>query len=67
MTVLVTVWEAAPGVGKSTLCDGLSRSLAGAGLRVDHFREEKILSRSEFAAVAGEFGATGAIRPGLRP
>ncbi|MGW0831868.1 hypothetical protein [Streptomyces prunicolor] len=61
MTVLVSVWGAAPGVGKSTLCAGLSRSLAGAGLRVDHFREEEILSRSEFAAVAEEFGATGAV------
>ena len=61
MTVLVTVWGAAPGIGKSTLCAGLSRSLAGAGLRVDHFREEEILSRSEFAAVAKEFGATGAV------
>lgn len=64
MTVLVSVWGAAPGVGKSTLCAGLSRSLAGAGLRVDHFREEEILSRSEFAAVAEEFGATGAVAMG---
>ncbi|WP_416961421.1 hypothetical protein [Streptomyces sp. Agncl-13] len=61
MTVLVSVWGAAPGVGKSTLCAGLSRSLAGAGLRVDHFREEEILSRPQFAAVAEEFGATGAV------
>ncbi|WP_406122011.1 hypothetical protein [Streptomyces sp. NBC_00989] len=63
MTVLVSVWGAAPGVGKSTLCAGLSRSLAGAGLRVDHFREEEILSRPQFAAVAEEFGATGAVGP----
>ncbi|MDV9170246.1 hypothetical protein R6V09_08860 [Streptomyces sp. W16] len=61
MTVLVSVWGAAPGVGKSTLCAGLSRSLAGAGPRVDHFREEEILTRPEFAAVAEEFGATGAV------
>lgn len=61
MTVLVSVWGAASGVGKSTLCAGLSRAVAGAGLRVDHFREEEILSRSQFAAVAGEFGATGAV------
>ncbi|MFI6459654.1 hypothetical protein [Streptomyces sp. NPDC050538] len=63
MTVLVSVWGAAPGVGKSTLCAGLSRSLAGAGLRVDHFREEEILSRPQFGAVAEEFGATGAVGP----
>ena len=62
--VLVSVWGAAPGVGKSTLCTGLSRSLSGAGLRVDHFREEEILSRPQFAAVAEEFGATGAVGPG---
>ncbi|WP_406454532.1 hypothetical protein OH768_17080 [Streptomyces sp. NBC_01622] len=61
MTVLVSVWGAAPGVGKSTLCAGLSRSLAGAGLRVDHFREEEVLTRPQFAAVAGEFEAKGAV------
>ncbi|WP_328678985.1 hypothetical protein [Streptomyces sp. NBC_00343] len=61
MTVLVSVWGAASGVGKSTLCAGLSRAVAGAGLRVDHFREEEILSRPQFTAVAGEFGATGAV------
>ena len=59
--VLVSVWGAAPGVGKSTLCAGLSRSLSGAGPRVDHFREEEILSRPQFAAVAEEFGATGVV------
>jgi hypothetical protein len=64
MTVLVSVWGAAPGFGKSTLCAGLSPSLSGAGPRVDHFREEEILSRSEFAAVAQEFGATGAVTLG---
>ena len=61
MTVLVSVWGAAPGIGKSTLCAGLSRSLSGAGLRVDHFREEEILTRPQFGAVAEEFGATGAV------
>ena len=61
MTILVSVWGAAPGIGKSTLCAGLSRSLAGAGLRVDHFREEEILSRPQFGAVAEEFAATGAV------
>lgn len=61
MTVLITVWGASPGVGKSTLCAGLSRWLVDAGLRVDHFREEEILTRPQFAAVAGEFKATGAV------
>ncbi|MEV6479445.1 hypothetical protein [Streptomyces sp. NPDC051576] len=61
MTVLVSVWGAAPGVGKSTVCAGLARSLAGAGLRVDHFHEEEILTRPQFAAVAEEFRATGAV------
>ncbi|WP_406437499.1 hypothetical protein OHB14_58665 [Streptomyces sp. NBC_01613] len=61
MTVLITVWGASPGVGKSTLCAGLSRWLADAGLRVDHFREEEILTRPQFAAVAEAFKTTGAV------
>jgi thymidylate kinase len=64
MTVLIAVWGASPGVGKSTLCAGLSRWLADAGLRVDHFREEEILTRSEFGAVAEAFKATGTVGPG---
>jgi hypothetical protein len=35
--------------------------LAGAGLRVDHFREEEILTRPQFAAVAEHFRAMGAV------
>ena len=50
-----------PESGKSTLCAGLSQLLAGAGLRVDHFREEEILTRPQFAAVAEHFRATGAV------
>jgi shikimate kinase len=61
MTVLITVWGASPGVGKSTLCAGLSRWLVDEGLRVDHFREEEILTRPQFAAVAEEFKATRAV------
>ncbi|RPK71427.1 hypothetical protein EES45_34660 [Streptomyces sp. ADI97-07] len=61
MTLLITVWGASPGVGKSTLCAGLSRSLAATGLRVDHFREESILSRPQFTAVAEEFRRTGRV------
>ncbi|MGW6057467.1 hypothetical protein [Streptomyces sp. NPDC055189] len=64
MTVLITVCGASPGVGKSTLCGGLSRWLADdAGLRVDHFREEEILTRPQFAAVAEEFGTSGRVGP----
>ncbi|MEU0384374.1 hypothetical protein [Streptomyces chartreusis] len=61
MTVLITVWGASPGVGKSTLCAGLSQWLADTGLRVDHFREEEILTRPQFDAVAKEFKATGTV------
>jgi thymidylate kinase len=64
MAVLITVWGASPGVGKSTLCAGLSQWLADAGLRVDHFREEEILTRPQFAAVAEDFKATGAVELG---
>ncbi|MCQ4211287.1 hypothetical protein [Streptomyces longispororuber] len=64
MTVLITVWGASPGVGKSTLCTGLSRWLADTGLRVDHFHEEEILTRPQFAAVAEEFKATGTVALG---
>ncbi|MFJ9626232.1 hypothetical protein ACIRU8_00905 [Streptomyces sp. NPDC101175] len=63
MTVLITVWGASPGVGKSTLCAGLSRWLADTGLRVDHFREEEILTRPQFASVAAEFETTGTVAP----
>jgi thymidylate kinase len=61
VTLLVCVWGVAPGAGKSTLCSALSAALADAGLRVDHFREEEILTRPEFADVAGEFRRTGAV------
>ncbi|WP_406434422.1 hypothetical protein OHB00_12975 [Streptomyces sp. NBC_00631] len=63
MTVLITVWGASPGVGKSTLCAGLARWLAEAGLRVDHFREEEILTRPQFAEVAEAFRTTGTVGP----
>jgi nucleoside-triphosphatase THEP1 len=52
VTVLVTVWGSSPGIGKSTLCAGLSEWLSGAGLRVDLFREEEILTRPQYAEVA---------------
>lgn len=62
VTVLITVWGASPGMGKSTLCAGLARWLADTGLRADHFREEEVLTRPEFAAVAEEFTATGTVQ-----
>ncbi|WP_328835301.1 hypothetical protein [Streptomyces europaeiscabiei] len=61
MTVLISVWGASPGVGKSTLCAGLVRWLADAGLQVDHFPEEEILTRPQFTAVAQSFKTTGAV------
>lgn len=61
MTVLISVWGVSPGVGKSTLCGRLSARLADAGLRVDHFREEDLFARPQFAAVAREFQSTGAV------
>ena len=60
MTVFVAVLGAAPGVGKSTLCGGLAAALPG--LRVDHFREEEILTRPAFAEVAAEFRTGGPVR-----
>jgi len=56
------VLGAAPGVGKSTLCAGLAEWLSGRGLRVDHFREEEVLSRESFAEVAAEFRAGDLVR-----
>jgi hypothetical protein len=62
VTVFVAVWGAAPGVGKSTLCAGLSQVLHDRGLSVDHVREEEILSRPAYAKVAAEFRASGVVR-----
>jgi len=61
--LLVAVDGASPGVGKSTLCNGLAASLADAGHRVDHFREEEILTRPEFTDVATQFTTTKTVRP----
>jgi thymidylate kinase len=63
--MLIAVWGAAPGVGKSTLCAELAGWLAGTGLRVDHFAEEEILTRLEFGEVAAYFGATGRVEPAM--
>ncbi|MFF1699410.1 hypothetical protein ACFVXC_38270 [Streptomyces sp. NPDC058257] len=61
MTLLISVCGASPGMGKSTLCGGLARWLSDTGLRVDHFHEEEILTRPQYAAVAEEFKATGTV------
>lgn len=61
MTILIAVWGASPGIGKSTLCVGLPEWLSGAGLRVDHFQEEEILTRPQYAEVASHFLATGEV------
>jgi hypothetical protein len=63
--MLVAVWGAAPGIGKSTLSAGLARSLTEAGRRVDHFAEEEIFTRPQFADVAAHFRATGEVEPGM--
>lgn len=61
MTVLIAVWGASPGIGKSTLCAGLSEWLSRTGLRVDHFQEEEIMTRPQYAEVASHFTATGEV------
>lgn len=55
MPVLIAAWGVFPGIGKSMLCVGLPGWLADAGMRVDHFQEEEILTRPQYAAVAREF------------
>jgi thymidylate kinase len=61
VAVLIAVWGASPGIGKSTLCAGLAERLSAAGLRVDHFQEEEILTRPQYAEVASHFVATGEV------
>lgn len=57
MTTIVAVDGASPGIGKSTLCRGLAEALGA-----DHFREEEILIRPEFAAAAAEFNTRERVR-----
>lgn len=63
MTRLITVAAASPGAGKSTLAAGLVDWLRDRGLRVDHFREEEVLTRTPFMSLAREFTATGRVHP----
>jgi hypothetical protein len=57
----IPVAGSCPGVGKSTLCRSLVGWLTDAGLRVDHFEEENVLSHPRFAQVAAEFTGTGVV------
>ncbi|MEV0644673.1 hypothetical protein AB0I28_05375 [Phytomonospora sp. NPDC050363] len=63
MPLLIAVTGSTPGVGKSTLCAALDEALSAAGRRVDHFREEEILTRPAFARVAAEFASTKRVTP----
>ncbi|HVX45450.1 MAG TPA: hypothetical protein VHC49_16275 [Mycobacteriales bacterium] len=57
MSLLIGVIGSAPGIGKSTLC----HALVEGRTEVDHFREEEIVQRPEFAALAEEFRASGTV------
>lgn len=64
MPVLLSVWGAAPGIGKSSLCVGLRDWLTSTGRSTEHFREDEVFSRDEFAAVAAEFTSTERVQLG---
>lgn len=61
MTRLVAVTGVAPGVGKSTLCTELREWASLRCPRVEHFREEEVLTCTAFAALAVEFTRTGRV------
>jgi thymidylate kinase len=61
VTQFIAIAGVAPGMGKTTVCESLRDWLAGRELDVDLFREEEVLTRPEFAAVAAEFAATGRV------
>lgn len=63
MVHLIAVIGSSPGVGKSTVCRELCRLLGETGHQVDHFEEEHILQRPEFARVAADFYRTGFVAP----
>jgi hypothetical protein len=65
VAVLIAVWGAAPGIGKSAVCAAVAQWLMEAGLKVDHFAEEEILTRPQFAEVAEYFRATGGVEPAI--
>lgn len=65
VAVLIAVWGAAPGIGKSTVCASLAQWLMDAGLKVDHFAEEEVFTRPQFAEVAAHFRATRSVEPAM--
>lgn len=62
---VIAVDGVAPGIGKSTLAAALAVRLHERGSVVEHFREEDILSRPAFGAVARQFQETGRVEPVL--
>ncbi len=60
---LIAVDGVAPGIGKSTLVEGLARSYAGQGCRVDRFAEAEIITRPVYAEVGRQFRTTGRVDP----
>jgi len=65
MTILIPVWCASRELAEQVMCAGLTTCLTDVRLRVDHFSEEAILTRPEFAELAelaGEFRRTRARR-----
>ena len=63
--LVVAIDGVAPGIGKSTVASAVVMWLRERGLVVDHFREEDILSRPAFAAVATAFRESGRVEPSL--
>lgn len=56
--LLILINGAVPGLGKSTLAQGLAGRLRDSGLDVELFQEQEILDRVEFAAVIEEWRST---------
>ncbi|MBA3311044.1 MAG: hypothetical protein H0U28_13510 [Nocardioidaceae bacterium] len=61
MSLLIAVTGVAPGIGKSTLAAGLSDWLRSLGRVVDHFEEDEVLTRPQFAPLARELAVTGRV------
>jgi thymidylate kinase len=59
----VLVMGSCPGVGKTTLIDGLLARLEGDGKRVELFREEAVLEHPAFAAVTAMLRAKRRVVP----
>src|SRR5580700_5655934 len=59
--VLVLVTGSGPGLGKSTLAEGLARTVSEAGRSVVLFRELDIETHPSFSSVMEEFKDTGEV------